>query len=51
MATGARVRNTYTICPYQENSPEKFGLMLHNIVNLHQFIIKVPTDMDEYADD
>ena len=30
-ATGERVRNAYTIYLVLENSPEKFGLMLHSI--------------------
>ena len=51
MATGARVRNTYTIYLYLEDSPEKFGLILHNIVKRHRFIIKAQADKDEYADD
>jgi len=51
VATGARVRNTYTIYLYLEDSPEKFGLILHNIVKRHRFNIKAQADKDEYADD
>ena len=41
--TGARVRNAYAIYLIQGNSPEKFGLMPHGIIEWHHFIIKVPT--------
>ena len=49
LTTGARVSNAYTIYLLQENSPEKFGLMLHGIIGSHGFIIKVPMVRDEYA--
>ncbi len=40
MATGIRVRNAYTIYLIQEDSPKKFGLILHNIHLLHDRWIK-----------
>ena len=43
LETGARVRNAYAIYLIQGNSPEKFGLMPHGIMEWHHFIIKVPT--------
>ncbi len=47
--TGARVRNAYAIYLLQGNSPEKFGLMPHGIIEWHHFIIKVTTVKDEHA--
>ena len=41
--TGARVRNAYAIYLIQGNSPEKFGLMPHSVIESHGFITKVPT--------
>ncbi len=49
MATGARVRNAYRTYLLLENSPEKFGLMLHSIMNWHRFIIKDLLVRDGYA--
>ena len=40
MATGARVRNAYATYLIQEDSPKKFGLILHGIVNSHDETIK-----------
>jgi hypothetical protein len=40
--SGARVRNTYAIYFILEDSPEKSGLILYNIMNRHLFIIKAP---------
>ena len=39
-ATGKRVRNTYTTFLEVGDSPEKFGLIPHNILELHDFDIK-----------
>ena len=49
LETGARVRNAYAIYLLQRDSPEKFGLIPHSIINSHEFIIKVPTVKDEHA--
>ena len=49
MATGERVRNAYATYPQLENSPEKFGLILHSITDSHVFVIKVPTVEDGHA--
>lgn len=49
LTSGARVRNAYAIYPYQEDSPEKFGLILHNIMRSHVLIIKASVDRDEHA--
>ena len=43
LETGARVRNAYAIYLIQGNSPEKFGLMPHSVIESHGFITKVPT--------
>ncbi len=40
LTTGARVRNAYTIYLVLENSPEKFGLMLHSMLISHGDNIK-----------
>ena len=40
MATGKRVRNTYTTFLSVGDSPEKFGLIPHNIFWLHNWDIK-----------
>ena len=50
-ATGKRVRNTYTTFLSVGDSPEKFGLIPHSIVEWHHLILKVPTVEDEYASD
>ena len=39
-ATGKRVRNTYTTFLKVGDSPEKFGLIPHKILELHGFDIK-----------
>ena len=49
LETGARVRNAYAIYLLQRDSPEKFGLIPHSIMNSHGFIIKVTTAKDEHA--
>ena len=49
MTSGARVRNAYAIYPYLEHSPEKSGLILHNIIDSHVSMIKTPVDRDEHA--
>ena len=49
LETGARVRNAYAIYLLQRDSPEKFGLIPHSIIESHGFIIKVPTVKDEHA--
>ncbi len=41
--------NAYTIYLLQENSPEKFGLMLHGIIWSPGQIIKASAVKDEYA--
>ncbi len=40
LTTGARVRNAYRTYLLQGNSPEKFGLMPHGIVEWHEHKIK-----------
>ena len=40
LATGARVRNAYATYPLQGDSPEKFGLIPHSIIEWHHLIIK-----------
>ena len=47
--TGARVRNAYAIYLLQRDSPEKFGLIPHSIVQSHDCTIKVTTVKDEHA--
>ena len=49
LETGARVRNAYAIYLLQRDSPEKFGLIPHSIIEWHHFIIKVTTAKDEHA--
>ena len=49
VATGARVRNAYATYPFLENSPKKFGLMLHNIFLWHHRILKAPAEKDGHA--
>ena len=43
------MRNAYATCPQQENSPEKFGLMLHSIYGLHGLYIKATAVEDGHA--
>ena len=40
LTTGKRVRNTYAICPYLEDSPLKSGLILNNTTERHLLVIK-----------
>ena len=40
MTTGARVRNAYATYLLLGDSPEKFGLTPHNILEWHHFDIK-----------
>jgi hypothetical protein len=49
LETGARVRNAYAIYLLQWNSPEKFGLILHSIIEWHHLIIKDLSVKDEHA--
>ena len=51
MATGKRVRNTYTTFLRAGNSPGKLGLIPHNIIEWHHFIIKAEALKDERAPD
>lgn len=49
LTTGARVRNAYRTYLLQENTPEKFGIMLHSIIEWHHLIIKHLWVKDGYA--
>ena len=49
LETGARVRNAYATYLEQGDSPEKFGLIPHGIIEWHHFIIKVTTVEDGHA--
>ncbi len=49
LETGARVRNAYAIYLVQGDSPEKFGLIPHSVIEWHHLITKVPTVQDEHA--
>jgi hypothetical protein len=49
LATGERVRNAYATCLVQEDSPEKSGLILHNIIDPHGLIIKASAVRDGHA--
>ena len=49
LETGARVRNAYAIYLLQRDSPEKFGLIPHSIIEWHHLIIKVTTVKEEHA--
>ena len=40
VATGGRVRNAYATYLIQGDSPEKFGLICHNIIKPHGLMIK-----------
>ena len=40
LTTGARVRNAYTIYLSLRDSPKKFGLTPHSIIESHDFMIK-----------
>ena len=50
-ATGARVRNTYATCLQLGDSPGKLGLIPHNMVKQHCFIIKAQAVEDGHAFD
>ncbi len=47
--SGARVSNAYATYLQQENSPEKSGLILHNILLSHVSRIKTPVVEDGHA--
>ena len=49
MTSGARVRNAYATYLLLEYSPEKFGLILYNIINSHEYMIKASAVKDEHA--
>jgi hypothetical protein len=49
LTTGARVRNAYATYLLQEYSPEKFGLILHNIFIMHMIKIKASVVKDGHA--
>jgi hypothetical protein len=49
--SGARVRNAYATYPLQEDSPEKFGLIFHGIIEWHRLMIKVTAVRDGHAYD
>ena len=49
LATGARVRNAYATYLLQGNSPEKFGLIPHSIIEWHRLIIKDLSVIDGHA--
>ena len=49
LTTGARVRNAYATYLLQEYSPEKFGLILHNILFMHMKKIKASVVKDGHA--
>ncbi len=51
LATGKRVRNTYTTFLLVGNSPGKPGLIPRNIMEWHHFIIKAPALEDGCAAD
>ena len=49
--SGARVRNAYATYLLQEDSPEKFGLILHNTGIPHGNIVKALAVEDGHASD
>ena len=49
MTSGARVRNAYATYPLLENSPEKSGLILHNITWPPGRVIKTSVVKDGHA--
>ena len=51
LATGKRVRNTYTIFPKQGDNPGKPGLIPHSLSKGHLFDSKTPVALDECAPD
>ena len=49
LTTGARVSNAYATYLLQGDSPEKFGLIPHNIIRRHLFMLKAPAVKDGHA--
>ena len=49
LETGARVRNAYAIYLLLRDSPEKFGLIPHSVIERHLLIIKDLSVIDEHA--
>ena len=49
LTSGARVRNAYATYLKLGDSPSKEGLILHNIMKRHLFIIKPPGVKDGHA--
>ncbi len=47
--SGGRVRNAYATYLLLEDSPEKSGLILHNIIERHLLMIKAPAVKDGHA--
>ena len=47
--SGARVRNAYATCLQQRDSPEKLGLIPHNMFLPHGKDIKAPAVEDGHA--
>ena len=47
--SGARVSNAYATFLLLEDSPEKSGLILHNIIVGHPVMIKAPAVKDGHA--
>ena len=45
------MRNTYAICPVQEDSSPKGELILRNIIEWHHLMIKAEAVQDEHAHD
>ena len=43
------MRNAYATYPLQGDSPKKFGLIPHNIINWHRLMIKDLLVMDGHA--
>ena len=51
MATGARVRNAYPICPWLGDSLAKVRLIPDGLTSLHDVVSKDLSAMDEDASD
>jgi hypothetical protein len=49
LTTGERVRNAYATYLYQGDSPEKSGLIPHNIFTTHVVDLKASADRDGHA--
>ncbi len=47
--SGERVRNAYATYLSLGDSPEKSGLISHNITSRHLFVIKAPAVIDGHA--